>query len=471
MLFTSFEFLEFALLFFLTWPLVRRSGRLWLCHLFLCVTSLAFYAYWAWWAALILVTTGLVDFYAAGAMVRYSRRRTVLFVLSLSLNLACLAVFKYSGFLAESLNGVLHAMQVGGSIPVIHLALPIGISFYTFQSMSYTLDVYRGNLRPTSSFLHFLASLSLFAHLVAGPIVRSGHLLPQLESIHGPTPEQQEQGLELLAIGFFKKMVVADNLAPVVDQAFASSSVAHSAPYWWLVTTLFAFQIYYDFSGYTDIARGLAKWIGCEFDLNFNHPYCAHSFRDFWSRWHISLSTWFRDYVYVPLGGSREGKLKALRNVWITFLLSGLWHGASWNFVLWGAFHAACLSIEQLTARQTDPAGGPLNRILRSLVVLACVWVGWVIFRATDVGQAARIILTMFDATALSLREISRVPTMALAIVALCVGREVIAYSGWAIGSQRAAWLLPLKPVLVAVLITSAVFLRGSGKAFVYFQF
>lgn len=227
----------------------------------------------------------------------------------------------------------------------LKILLPVGISFFTFQSMSYTIDVYRRRLKPTSNFLHFMAYLALFPQLVAGPIVRACDLLPALELWHPPSAAVRWANLRLIAIGFFKKMVIADNLAPLVDQAFESPVLQGAWAYWWVVSIMFAAQIYCDFSGYTDIARGLGGLMGYEFPENFNHPYAAIGFRDFWSRWHISLSTWFRDYVYVPLGGSRHGAVRGYVNMWITMLLSGIWHGAGWTFIVWGGASCSLLDV------------------------------------------------------------------------------------------------------------------------------
>ena len=232
--------------------------------------------------------------------------------------------------------------------------------------MSYTIDVYREEIRPTRNIFQFFAFLSFFPHLVAGPIVRASFLMPQLENWRAPSVESRWTGLRLIIGGYFKKNFVADTLAGVVNEAFSSNVTAHSGLYWWTVMTAFALQIYCDFSGYSDIARGVARWIGYEFPINFDHPYTARRLSEFWRRWHISLSAWFRDYVYFPLGGSRKGEWLMYRNIWITMLLSGVWHGASWNFAIWGALHAAFLSIEKENS---------MARIFRSVLPSAVCFV------------------------------------------------------------------------------------------------
>ncbi|MBN2445122.1 MAG: MBOAT family protein, partial [Phycisphaerae bacterium] len=346
-------------------------------------------------------------------------------------------------------------------------------SFYTFQSMSYTIDVYRGQLRPTGNVLHFFAYLSMFPQLVAGPIVRASHLLPQLESVRRTTETERWEGLRLVVGGYFKKVVIADSLAPVVNAAFGSSELVPAGSYWWVVTAMFACQIYCDFSGYSDIARGLARWMGYDFPLNFNHPYIATGFRDFWSRWHISLSTWFRDYVYIPLGGSRRGPAAAHGNMWVTMLVSGLWHGAAWTFVVWGVLHAAFLSLERWTRwpeRLGRIAGG---HVLALVLTLAGVLVAWVFFRAESLGQALSIAGLMFDPRTFSAEAIRQhLHWRELLLVAIVAVRHAAFFPHL----PRVTWpnVVPARvwqPVAVATLVWACVFLRGPGSAFIYFQF
>ena len=215
--------------------------------------------------------------------------------------------------------------------------------------MSYTIDVYRGRMKPVTNLFHFFAFLSMFPQLVAGPIVRARDLIPQLEKNRDTTEAERWDGLKLIVGGYFKKVVIADNLAPFVNTAFAAVPSPDSSLYWWLVIAAFAFQIFFDFAGYSDIARGLAKWMGYDFLVNFDHPYTSTSLREFWARWHISLSTWFRDYVYIPLGGSKKGESWGHVSMWMTMVISGLWHGAAFHFLVWGAVHALFLSIERIT--------------------------------------------------------------------------------------------------------------------------
>lgn len=469
MLFNSLVFLIFAALFFALWPLCARGrGRRWG---YLVVASFVFYGWWDWRFLFLILASGLLDFWSALGMARRPQWRRALLIVSIIGNVGSLAAFKYIAFFTTSLNGFLSLLG-DWQVPVIQAALPVGISFYTFQSMSYTIDVYRGKLEPTPNVLHFFAYLALFPQLVAGPIVRAAHLLPQLLDDPRVSEVERWQGLRLIAFGFFKKMVLADNLAPAVNAAFASPAPEPSAPFWWLTVTMFALQIYYDFSGYSDIARGLGKWLGLDFPVNFDHPYMSRGLREFWTRWHISLSTWFRDYVYLPLGGSRLGAARGYLNLWITFLLSGLWHGAGWTFVIWGAIHAAGLSLERLSGWRGRLDRLPGGAAVGWLGTMVFVWVGWVFFRAVSLEQALAILGIMFNPALLTWPAL---PTLFLTAGWFCLiaGLHELAHvTGLARACQVSAWSTRwLEPVAVALLLAGSIYLRGPGGAFIYFQF
>ncbi len=470
MLFNSLTFLIFGCLFFLLWPLARQR-RHWRWG-FVTVASFVFYGWWDWRFIFLIMASGLLDFFAALGMQRWPRLKGPLLIASIIGNVGSLAIFKYFIFLTTNINSALHAAGAGWQLPVIQVALPIGISFYTFQSMSYTIDVYRGKMRPTRNVLHFFAYLSMFPQLVAGPIIRASHLLPQLEERKEITETDRWEGLKLVTFGYFKKVVLADNLAPAVNLAFGSSTVEQSAVYWWLAVSMFAMQIYFDFSGYSDIARGLGRWMGYDFPLNFNHPYRAASLREFWNRWHISLSTWFRDYVYIPLGGSRRGKLFAYINLWIAMLLSGLWHGAAWNFVIWGSLHAAYVSLERLTSWPERLRRIPGGRFVAWLMVLVLVWIGWVFFRAESMGQAMEILTVMFNPALLGITALPPIFTVAMVFLALGAANELIhrfdldrLYKASKISMRFA------EPSVIAAMLVACIYLRGPGSAFIYFQF
>jgi alginate O-acetyltransferase complex protein AlgI len=334
--------------------------------------------------------------------------------------------------------------------------------------------VYRGHLKPAKNLGQYLAFVAMFPQLVAGPIVRAVDMLPALSKTPKMSPEGRWSGFQLMVHGYFKKMVIADNLAPIVDGAFASSAASHSSGFWWCIVVMFAFQIYCDFSGYSDIARGLGEWMGYRFPVNFNHPYTAVGFRDFWSRWHMSLSTWFRDYVYFPLGGNRRGAVRTHVNLWITMLISGFWHGASWTFILWGAVHAALLSVEQLTnwAERIRSAGW-FGRVVGAGITFVAVCFTWVIFRSDSLTQATGILYAMCTP---SLSEgidlISQFGVLPIVIVVMIVLRE----SYFLTGMNRLPVMISdkfnyAKSLSLATAIVVTIFLRGPGQSFVYFQF
>jgi alginate O-acetyltransferase complex protein AlgI len=472
MQFHSLTFFIFLAFFFAVWPFVRRRTQL--RYAWLVITSFVFYGWWDWRFLFLLVGTGLIDFIAALAIERWPRYRKPFLIVSLAGNLGSLALFKYVDFGIDGFNHLLTWMGISASIPAAGLILPVGISFYTFQSMSYTIDVYRGQLQSTRNVMHFFAYLALFPQLVAGPIVRASDLLGQLTEYHPTTEEQRWTGLQLIVLGFFKKVVIADNLAPIVNSAFSpGSQVLPSTIFWWIVMAMFAFQIYCDFSGYSDIARGLARWMGYEFNLNFDHPYIAQGFADFWRHWHISLSTWFRDYLYIPLGGSRKGGLITYRNLWITFLLSGLWHGAASTFLIWGALHALYLSLEKLTDWPRKIKAIPGGSCLAVLITFILTLVAWVFFRAASFSQAVEILSAMFIPQSVDFDVFKSVLTYkTVVLMAVMVARQIYVFRP--LPSFDSLSLGPLRwaqPVGLALILVVCLCLRGPGSTFIYFQF
>lgn len=469
MVFNSIVFLFFAALFYSLWPLMRR-GQLsrWI---YISIASLVFYGWWDWHFTFLLLGTALVDFGAALAIARFTTRRRFFLIASITANLGVLFCFKYSHFFARSLDILFHTVGIPtrfvSHIPDFFSILPIGISFYTFQSMSYTIDVYRGELKPTKNFLHFFASISLFPHLVAGPILRAADMLPQLMNVRPLTENDRWDGLVLVVQGFFKKCVLADNFAPVVAAAFAPGSSLGSGD-WWFVMLLFSFQIYYDFSGYTDIARGLARWMGYDFVLNFNLPYTSRSLREFWMRWHISLSTWFRDYVYIPLGGSHLGEIRGYINLWITLLLSALWHGAAMTFLTWGAWHACWLSIERGTNWPHRLERAPGGKALACLATFLIVMGGWVFFRSPSLFDALRIGTQLLRYPKME----NLPPILPLTLLFLSIAWEALASANMRHPAMISrSWRQPLETVGIACAAAAAIFFRGPGTVFIYFQF
>jgi alginate O-acetyltransferase complex protein AlgI len=478
LLFNSIAFVVFAAIFFSVWPFARRRANT--RYLFLVAASFVFYGWWDWRFLFLIIGSGLLDYFSALGMYRSPRFRKQFLGLSIAGNVGSLLVFKYSGFFAANLETVLGwfgwSANLQESLPMFVKMLPVGISFYTFQSMSYTIDVYRGNLKPTRNVLHFFSYLAMFPQLVAGPIIRAADLLPQLKVQNPITEQHRWDGLRLIVHGYFKKMVIADGLAYGVTRAFADASPAGTSLFWWVTTTAFGIQIYCDFSGYSDIARGLAKWMGYDFMLNFNHPYVAGSLREFWRRWHISLSTWFRDFVYIPLGGSRGSKLRSELNMWITMLVSGLWHGAAWNFIMFGVVHAFGMTVERLSKWPKRVASLPGGRVLVSIMLLTLVWVGWVFFRAHSIGQAAFVLGRMFSFSGSPGQFVHEFGPGALLETGLLIGiagaRELYFWFGLDRRQLITGRTRTVVDVLVlAAMIVACVFLRGPGSKFIYFQF
>ncbi|MCD0459989.1 MBOAT family O-acyltransferase [Roseiconus lacunae] len=388
--FVSYEFLYLLVAVMIAcWLLPHRA-----LNLFLLASSYLFYGWWDWRFLSLLFISSVVD-YTCGRMldggVSADRRKDVLAV-SLAANLGLLFTFKYFDFFASSFCDALSVFGVKVSPPLIHFVLPVGISFYTFQTLSYTIDVYRRQLPATKNFFDFMLYVSFFPQLVAGPIERASHLLPQILKPRSLDAVMIYTGTQLVLVGFFKKMVIADNLAIVVNPVFKDASSNGIAVV--VATYAFALQIYCDFSGYTDIARGVARMMGFDLCQNFNLPYFATSPSDFWRRWHISLSSWFRDYVYVPLGGNRGGIRLGLRNLFVTMLLAGLWHGARWNFVLWGVYHGVLLVLFVLAVKIFGFGAGsqsdgkrPFTALLKAVSFFQLTCVGWFLFRVDSLDS------------------------------------------------------------------------------------
>jgi len=398
MSFATLHFLAFLALVSGLYFALRGRGRLPL----LLLASLYFYMVWRPVYVLLLLASISCDYAAALVMARTSRpgvRRSALLA-SLGVNLAILVVFKYANFLLAQAALVFPQ----ASSAYLRLVLPLGISFYTFQAMSYAIDVYRGSLAAERSYFRYALFVIFFPQLVAGPIERAGHLLPQLREYHSFDPARVTSGLRLILWGLVKKMVVADNLAGFVDRAYAAPE-HFSGPSLLLASVLFAYQIYCDFSGYSDIAVGSARVLGVDLMANFDRPYSAASIGEFWHRWHISLSTWFRDYVYVPLGGNRCGARRQYENIFVTFCLSGLWHGANWTFLAWGAYHGALVVAQYATVewrKRLYAACGlegrdRLRHALQVVATFVLVNVGWILFRAPSLGAAWSVLTGVFS--------------------------------------------------------------------------
>ena len=396
MLFNSLAFFAFIGLFLPIYFLLKGKQRLWLCL----IGSYYFYGCWdERFLSLIIIST-LID-YTVGLMLSNEEdpvRRKRMLVISLIVNLGFLAFFKYFNFFIESFQDLVLGMGMTPSFTTLNIILPVGISFYTFQSMSYTIDVYFKKIPVETDFVRFATFISFFPQLVAGPIVRAKEFLPQFKMDKPFSWDRFNSGSGQMLWGFFKKVVVADSLAPFVDQCFAAPDTFSSMHL--LVGVIFwSFQIYCDFSGYSDIAIGLARILGFDFPDNFKTPYFSQGFSEFWQRWHITLSSWFRDYLYIPMGGSRNGTFNTYKNTMITNLLSGLWHGASWVYVFWGFLHGIYIVIQRLLGK---PFGRFLNKIsmpkagkvaINIFLVYTATCFAWIFFRATDFSNALDVIV------------------------------------------------------------------------------
>lgn len=391
MIFHSLTFVAFFLVIVTVyWRLPHRAQ-----NALLLVSSYVFYG-WVhpWFLALIFAST-VVDFWAGRGMATDPARKRLFLGLSLCVNLGMLGFFKYFNFFAENVQAALAVVHFNVPLPALHVVLPVGISFYTFQELSYTLEVYKGKLAARRDFLDFATFVCFFPQLVAGPIERAAHLLPQVEQERTFNWPLARDAMFLILWGYFKKLVVADNAGVIANKVFALQAPGFFVL--WAGVFAFGIQIYADFSAYSDIARGTARWLGFDLMRNFNHPYLATGPADFWRRWHISLSSWFRDYVYIPLGGSRAGRLIEYRNIFATFLLSGFWHGANWNYVLWGAYHGALLVLSRMVSPRQPSRIGRLLTPLRILGMLALTNVGWLLFRETDAAYLWRELATLPD--------------------------------------------------------------------------
>lgn len=458
MLFQTWPFLAFFAVVYPVYLLTRRTRfRL----VWLLVSSYVFYAWLSPLYLLPLAYATIVDYLIAGRIEKGRRKRGWL-ALSIANDLSILAFFKYGVFLTANLNALLASVGIPYIVPAPGLLLPAGLSFYLLQSIGYTIDVYRGATRREKSLLTYAVFTSFFPRLLAGPIERANHLLPQLRSGRSVSVRDFTDGLSVFIVGYFKKVALADYLALYVGKVYAAPG-EHHVPALLLATFLFAWQIYFDFSGYTDMARGVARAMGIDLMLNFNNPYLAVGMGDFWRRWHISLSTWFRDYVYIPLGGNRHGRLATYRNIFLTMVLSGLWHGAAWTFVLWGAVHAlACVATREL--ERTAFYVRRLPRLVKVLFVFALVTFAWIFFRAEGLADARTVVVRLFTSGI----QDPEWPLLAIALIAAVWAYQLLFES-------RLRRLLELRAVRVSIVLAMLLYLvltiSAEGQPFIYMQF
>ncbi|MGA2734227.1 MAG: MBOAT family protein [Syntrophobacteraceae bacterium] len=394
MIFCSFEYIIFFIVIMLLTIIIRQNKAK---KFVLLAGSCYFYAYWDYRFLLLLAGLSIANYYAgskiASTQARAGKKRWL--AASIVFDLMVLGFFKYFNFFVGSINSLMLSSKI--RLPSMEIILPIGISFMTFEVISYTIDIYRGKNKPAANLLDLSLLVTFFPHLISGPILKPGHFLPQLDREITVRWKNVEKGTQIFLLGMVKKVLVADRLAFFVDPVFKAPQ-DYSSGTVWLAVIAYAVQIYCDFSGYTDMAIGSAKCLGFEFPPNFNMPYISKSISEFWRRWHISLSTWLKDYLYIPLGGNRKGKLRQYMNLMIVMLLGGLWHGASWNFVIWGGLHGLGLMIHKLYSDYLRPRAFSSRpyACVSWLLTMAFVCVAWVFFRSTDFAVSFIIIKKMF---------------------------------------------------------------------------
>jgi alginate O-acetyltransferase complex protein AlgI len=451
----------FALFFIVVYPIYLALKNTKLRLPWLLAVSYFFYACFNPLYLILIAYSTLLDYFVVTKMAKSARRKMWL-TISIVNNLGLLGFFKYSGFVTDNLNLLLSSLGISYTLPAPGILLPIGISFYIFQSMSYTIDYYRGNIERETSIIRYATFVSLFPRLLAGPIERAKNLLPQMHKPPRVSMRDVTDGLSLFIVGFFKKVALADYMALYVDKVY-NTPEQYQSPALVLATFLFAWQIYFDFSGYTDMARGIARMMGFRLMLNFNNPYLATGLGDFWARWHISLSSWFKDYVYIPLGGNRKGKFNTYRNMFLTMVISGLWHGAAWTFVIWGALHAFGRFCTRELER-TPFYEKKVPKLVKQLLVFVFVSFAWIFFRAETINDAWVIVARIFSSGLVN----PYCPLLALALI-VAVWLYQFAYE------SRFRCVLELRYVRIGVvllmIIYLVVFAPASEKGFIYLQF
>lgn len=432
--------------------------------------SLFFYSYGEPVYVLVMILSTIVD-YTVGRLITWARSRNkntkIYLLVSVVVNLSLLGIFKYGDFAITNINSL-----IGGTIPLMGISLPIGISFYTFQTMSYSIDVYRGRVEAQRSFFDLLLYTSLFPQLVAGPIVRYSTIAEQINN-RAVTLTSFSDGFCKFVCGLSKKILIANSLASVADYVFGQAVTDTAVATAWLGIVAYTFQIYFDFSGYSDMAIGLGKMFGFDFEINFNYPYISSSISEFWRRWHMSLGSWFRDYLYFPLGGSRVGKARLVFNLFVVWGLTGLWHGASWNFVLWGLLFFVCIAVEKLSGIDTKKYN-PLGNIITMLIVM----LGWVFFRADTITYAWDYIKNLFGQAGTKLYDYDSIyyfwQKIDVYILALICSLPVLPFISKKLKNKTVVAIYNVVTQIACVLlfVVCVIFLvNDSYNPFIYFRF
>jgi alginate O-acetyltransferase complex protein AlgI len=472
-LFNSLQFLGFFAIVYLLYLGFDRKNQ----NRLLLVASYVFYGAWDYRFLSLLLLTTVVDYFVAPriAASESPTSRRLYLACSIFFNLGILGFFKYFNFFAQTFAELASSFGWSPSYTTLNIVLPVGISFYTFQEMSYTIDVYRKRVQPCRNFLDFALFVSFFPQLVAGPIERAGHLLPQIQSTRHVTFRHLANGYFLILWGLFKKVVIADNLRITVDEVFAKQD-GFASDEVLIGVVYFAIQIYCDFSGYSDIARGLAKLMGFDLMVNFNLPYFARNPSDFWHRWHISLSTWLREYLYISLGGNRGGQVRTYRNLMLTMFLGGLWHGAAWNFVLWGLYQGTLLALHRaycdLIRKRTGAEPRELHgagKCVSICVMLLFTLYGWLLFRANSLGQVVAMTSALRNVAfnTFFLHQVAKLLYYAWPLFLM----EAFQYTS---GDSRVLMRAPVAVQSACYAAMAVLFLilgQYSGTSFIYFQF
>ncbi len=466
MLFNSFIFIFIFLpiTWLVFWMLKGKQNR----YTWLSFSSYIFYGYWDWRFTILMMFSTVVDFTIAKWIdaTDNQTKRKLLIMMTISINLLLLGFFKYYTFAAESVSSLLHIFSLNSPLPTFSIILPVGISFYTFQTMSYTIDVYRRKLKATHNFMEFNCFVSLFPQLVAGPIVRFSDIVDDLNNIDSTNTQQQfPRGLSLFILGLSKKMIIADTIAFFINPLFLDVNSLSSLTAW-IAIIGYTLQLYFDFSGYSDMAIGLGLMFGFHFPANFNSPYKAVDIQDFWRRWHISLSTWLKDYLYIPLGGSRGSEIRTSINMMITMLLGGLWHGANWNFVVWGGYQGLLLGITKQTKSHYDT----LPYFLRRIITLLLVIIGWVFFRTLTLHESGLMLSKMFSFNNLHIPSTWTDESLVILYSALAIGTYIALFSKNTNEIEHTT--SKKRALLLALLFVVCLLLMNYGQqAFLYYQF
>ena len=486
-----FNTIDFVVFFIVVLAIISAIRYRKFQHIFLLVASYFFFYYSSNYLIVLLIASTVLDFYVGRAIwnAKEISKKKILLIISLAGNLGLLGFFKYADFAILQFNFLGEQFNIANEIPFLNLALPIGISFYTFQTISYTVDIYRGKLKPSETFREFALFVAFFPQLVAGPIVRAADFLPQLREkieagggnlkqiiIHN---SNLKLGITIMSFGFLKKMFFADNIAPMVDNIFANPVGMDSFTII-LGAIGFGIQIYGDFSGYSDIAIGAALILGFKLPINFNKPYFATSPADFWRRWHISLSSWLRDYLYIPLGGNKKSHARTYANLGAVMFLGGLWHGASWNFVVWGLLHGAYLAVHKIILDKFPASGNNsffksrIGKIVAIFATQYLVFLTWIAFRVKDtddmVYSMSKYVLLDFQTT--TIRQVVSSNEVAVGLIGLFIITNILLYKQKNIiekisQMQLWKWFFFILAVTLAILLSFA----GHTDDFIYFQF